>query len=218
MPQSEVRFGLAPAALEGFRNAAAYDAHRPSYPPEAVDALLEKMRLLSRDVNMVGGIGSGSGSSTNNDDEKQDVARIVEIAAGTGKFTEALVAAAGRSSRRRRRHYHQSLLLSSSSSRRGGGDGEEEEEEEGGGGGEEEEEEISGREWGGRRDLGLEILATEPHPDMLRELEGKRLPGVLVRRAGAEEIGRVVVVLGEEGEGEGEGWADGVVAAQAFHW
>lgn len=199
MPQSEAGSGsrLAPAALEGFKNAAAYDAHRPSYPPEAVDALLEKMRLLSRDVNVVAGIGSGSATTTTNDDddEKQgDVTRIVEIATGTGKFTEALVAAAGRSRKR-----HQSLLSSSSQRSEGGG---------GGGGGE-----ISGLEWGGR-DLGLEILATEPHPDMLRELEGKRLPGVVVRRGGAEEIGRVV--FGEKGEGEG--WADGVVAAQAFHW
>lgn len=61
--------GLAPAASEGFRNASAYDAHRPAYPAEAVQRLLTHMRLA-------------------------DVAhaRIVEVAAGTGKFTEALAA------------------------------------------------------------------------------------------------------------------------------
>lgn len=60
---------LAPAASKGFRNASAYDAHRPAYPAGAVQRLLARMRLA-------------------------DVAhaRIVEVAAGTGKFTEALAA------------------------------------------------------------------------------------------------------------------------------
>lgn len=60
---------LAHTAAEGFKDAAAYDAHRPAYPPEAVQKLLEHMRLADRAH-----------------------ARIVEVAAGTGKFTEALAA------------------------------------------------------------------------------------------------------------------------------
>lgn len=58
---------LPSGAAEGFRNADAYDAHRPSYPPEVVDDFLK--HLLVRD---------------------QVDGRIVEIAAGTGKFTELL--------------------------------------------------------------------------------------------------------------------------------
>lgn len=60
---------LAPAAAAGFHNASAYDAHRPSYPASAVQALLTHMRLADKPH-----------------------ARIVEVAAGTGKFTEALAA------------------------------------------------------------------------------------------------------------------------------
>lgn len=60
---------LAPAAAAGFHNASAYDAHRPAYPPSAVQALLTHMRLADKPH-----------------------ARIVEVAAGTGKFTEALAA------------------------------------------------------------------------------------------------------------------------------
>jgi len=57
------------AAAEGFKDAAAYDTHRPSYPKEAIDLLLSKLRVAG-----------------------QTDARIVEIAAGTGKFTELLAA------------------------------------------------------------------------------------------------------------------------------
>lgn len=58
---------LAPAAAAGFHNAAAYDAHRPAYPAAAVQALLTHMHLADKPH-----------------------ARLVEVAAGTGKFTEAL--------------------------------------------------------------------------------------------------------------------------------
>ncbi|KAH7034849.1 methyltransferase domain-containing protein [Microdochium trichocladiopsis] len=57
------------AASEGFKDAAAYDAHRPSYPREAVDQLLGRLKIAG-----------------------QADARVVEIAAGTGKFTELLAA------------------------------------------------------------------------------------------------------------------------------
>ncbi|KAI1775633.1 S-adenosyl-L-methionine-dependent methyltransferase [Hypoxylon cercidicola] len=58
---------LPTAAEEGFKDAASYDAFRPSYPPEAVEAFLTKLKVA-----------------------QQDEAKIVEIAAGTGKFTELL--------------------------------------------------------------------------------------------------------------------------------
>lgn len=54
-------------AKAGFENAKAYDAHRPSYPPEAVEKLLGHLGII---------------------DEAH--ANIVDIAAGTGKFTELL--------------------------------------------------------------------------------------------------------------------------------
>lgn len=60
---------IPPAAEEGFQDATAYDAHRPSYPPEAVDAFLAAAKLADT---------PGAG--------------IVEVAAGTGKFTEVLAA------------------------------------------------------------------------------------------------------------------------------
>ncbi|KAI4244522.1 MAG: hypothetical protein L6R40_002989 [Gallowayella cf. fulva] len=56
-------------ASKGFANASAYDAHRPSYPPEAVDALLAKLQVK--------GISD---------------ARIVDLGAGTGKFSQLLAA------------------------------------------------------------------------------------------------------------------------------
>ena len=56
------------ASIEGFQDALSYDKHRPSYPPEAVTRFLEHLQ-----VNDVKG------------------ARIVDLAAGTGKFTELLV-------------------------------------------------------------------------------------------------------------------------------
>ncbi|KAF7527485.1 hypothetical protein G7054_g10460 [Neopestalotiopsis clavispora] len=55
------------AAAEGFKDANAYDAYRPSYPPEAVEKLFNGMKLRG---------------TTD--------ARVVEIASGTGKFTELL--------------------------------------------------------------------------------------------------------------------------------
>ena len=55
------------ASTLGFQNAPDYDQHRPSYPLEAVDSLLKHLRLHS-----VNG------------------ACIVDLAAGTGKFTELL--------------------------------------------------------------------------------------------------------------------------------
>ena len=55
------------AATKGFRNAAAYDKHRPSYPDEAVQKLLEKLDLAGKQS-----------------------ARLIDLAAGTGKLTELL--------------------------------------------------------------------------------------------------------------------------------
>jgi len=57
------------AAVDGFSNAAAYEAYRPSYPPDFVSALLDDLGIR----------------------EKRG-AKIVEIAAGTGKLTDLLVA------------------------------------------------------------------------------------------------------------------------------
>ncbi|KAF2733736.1 S-adenosyl-L-methionine-dependent methyltransferase [Polyplosphaeria fusca] len=54
-------------AVDGFADAAAYDQHRPSYPPSAVEALLH-----------AAGVGGVTG------------ARVVDLAAGTGKWTEQL--------------------------------------------------------------------------------------------------------------------------------
>jgi ubiquinone/menaquinone biosynthesis C-methylase UbiE len=56
-------------ALTGFAAAAAYDEGRPSYSPEAVEQLLQKLE--------VSGI---------------EGAKILDLAAGTGKFTELLSA------------------------------------------------------------------------------------------------------------------------------
>ncbi|CAK7265672.1 hypothetical protein SEPCBS119000_001632 [Sporothrix epigloea] len=64
---------LAEAASSGFQDASAYDAHRPSYPEAAVDAFLGHLHTLTA---------ASAG--------KNVVERIVEIGAGTGKFTELL--------------------------------------------------------------------------------------------------------------------------------
>ncbi|KAI5862196.1 S-adenosyl-L-methionine-dependent methyltransferase [Durotheca rogersii] len=64
---SQVKSDLPVAAEQGFKDAASYDAHRPSYPPEAVEAFLSKLKVAH-----------------------QPGAKIVEIASGTGKFTELL--------------------------------------------------------------------------------------------------------------------------------
>lgn len=59
--------GLPAVAQEGFKDAASYDAYRPSYPPEAVEKFLKNLKVAD-----------------------QYDAKIVEIASGTGKFTELL--------------------------------------------------------------------------------------------------------------------------------
>ncbi|KAI1504294.1 methyltransferase domain-containing protein [Biscogniauxia marginata] len=58
---------LPTAAQEGFQDASAYDAHRPSYLPDAVEAFLAELKVAN-----------------------QSDSKIVEIASGTGKFTEVL--------------------------------------------------------------------------------------------------------------------------------
>lgn len=60
---------LPEAAQTGFAAAAAYDAHRPSYPQEAVEQLLQALEI----VGVTG-------------------AKVADLAAGTGKFTEILAA------------------------------------------------------------------------------------------------------------------------------
>lgn len=60
---------IAEPAQSGFASAAAYDAHRPSYAPEAVDQFLQCLQLKG-----VRG------------------AKVADLAAGTGKFTELLAA------------------------------------------------------------------------------------------------------------------------------
>lgn len=59
---------LADVAKSGFAAASSYDQHRPSYPTEAVEQLLKHLQV------------SGLRG-----------ARILDLAAGTGKFTELLV-------------------------------------------------------------------------------------------------------------------------------
>ncbi|KAI0446835.1 S-adenosyl-L-methionine-dependent methyltransferase [Xylaria telfairii] len=61
---------LPTAAEEGFKDAAAYDTHRPNYPPEAVEAFLQTLQIAGQD----------------------ETVNIVEVASGTGKFTELLAA------------------------------------------------------------------------------------------------------------------------------
>ncbi|KAK4690954.1 hypothetical protein P7C71_g5944, partial [Lecanoromycetidae sp. Uapishka_2] len=60
-------FAIPSASTEGFQNAYSYDQHRPSYPPEAVESLLKHLQV----------------------DELKG-ARIIDLAAGTGKFTKLL--------------------------------------------------------------------------------------------------------------------------------
>ncbi|KAM0330024.1 hypothetical protein ACHAQA_004194 [Verticillium albo-atrum] len=56
------------------------------------------------------------------------------------------------------------------------------------------------------RDEGFEIVGVEPHAGMRAELERKGLRGVEVREGFAEGIPLA------------DGWGDGCVVAQAFHW
>lgn len=58
---------LPSVAREGFKDASAYDTHRPSYPPHAVETFLKNLKVAG-----------------------QSESKIVEIASGTGKFTELL--------------------------------------------------------------------------------------------------------------------------------
>ncbi|CZT09742.1 hypothetical protein WAI453_007001 [Rhynchosporium graminicola] len=62
-------FTLESAASTGFSDATAYDSHRPSYPAEAVDKLLTHLG--------VAGV---------------ENAKVIDLACGTGKFTELLAA------------------------------------------------------------------------------------------------------------------------------
>ncbi|KAL8304283.1 hypothetical protein RB597_004480 [Gaeumannomyces tritici] len=64
---SSTSFEMPKAASEGFKDGKAYDAHRPSYLPEAVQALVEKLKVAGKPG-----------------------ARIIEVGSGTGKFTEVL--------------------------------------------------------------------------------------------------------------------------------
>ena len=61
-------YSIPSASTNGFQNASSYDKHRPSYPPEAVLRFLKHLK--------VHGVKR---------------ARLVDVAAGTGKFTELLV-------------------------------------------------------------------------------------------------------------------------------
>ncbi len=69
MQSSTSSFSLPPQAEDGFQDAASYDAHRPSYPLSALSSLLNRLNIAG-----------------------QSNSRIVEIGAGTGKFTELLAA------------------------------------------------------------------------------------------------------------------------------
>jgi ubiquinone/menaquinone biosynthesis C-methylase UbiE len=60
---------IATEALTGFASSAAYDAHRPTYPPKALAELLTHL-------DVAGAKG----------------AKVMDLAAGTGKFTELLSA------------------------------------------------------------------------------------------------------------------------------
>lgn len=60
---------LHPGAQSGFADASSYEAHRPSYPTATVTAFLEKLGLAG-----------------------QRGARVLDLAAGTGKLTEVLAA------------------------------------------------------------------------------------------------------------------------------
>ena len=61
-------YSIPSASTKCFQNASSYDKHRPSYPPEAVTSFLKHLK--------VHGVKR---------------ARLVDLAAGTGKFTELLV-------------------------------------------------------------------------------------------------------------------------------
>lgn len=62
-------FALDNRAASGFKNASNYDAHRPTYPTAAVEKLLTHLGVAN-----------------------QQNAQIIDLASGTGKFTELLAA------------------------------------------------------------------------------------------------------------------------------
>lgn len=62
-------FALPTQATTGFNDAAHYDQYRPTYPAEAVEKLLTHLRVKDLENS-----------------------RIIDLACGTGKFTELLVA------------------------------------------------------------------------------------------------------------------------------
>ena len=66
-PSSTDIMAIHNSATVGFSNANLYDTHRPSYPPEAVQKLLDHLSLS----NIQG-------------------AKVIDLAAGTGKLTEVL--------------------------------------------------------------------------------------------------------------------------------
>lgn len=107
------------AAQKGFSAADSYDAHRPSYNPLAVERLFNALGLDGK-------------------------SRVLDLAAGTGKFT---------------------TILSS-------------------------------------RAEAMEIVAVEPHPDMLRVLRAKELDRVDVREGNAQAIPVE------------DRWADALIVAQ----
>ncbi|KAL8807515.1 MAG: hypothetical protein Q9182_000680 [Xanthomendoza sp. 2 TL-2023] len=98
---------LSDQALKGFADASSYDTYRPSYPPEAVDALLARLQVKG-----------------------VENAQIVDLGAGTGKFSQLLAA----------------------------------------------------------RDEKYDIVAVEPHEEMRKEMEAKKLRGVRVVKGDAYDI------------------------------
>ncbi|KAI5466158.1 S-adenosyl-L-methionine-dependent methyltransferase [Mariannaea sp. PMI_226] len=113
-------------ASKGFDNAQSYDAHRPSYGDAPLSSLLKHLGLQGKKN-----------------------ARVIDLAAGTGKLTEVLAA----------------------------------------------------------RPEQFEILAVEPLDSMRETLVQKHLNGVKVQAG-----------TGSNMESVENGWADGVIVAQAFHW
>lgn len=139
---------LANQAITGFKDASSYDQHRPTYRSEALETLLKHMNIHLDTSNKL---------------------QIVELAAGTGKFTLPLIA------------------------------------------------KVSGRtsgeyEHGKDPNLGqVEILVTEPHEEMRRELE-KNLEGLSL---GDESGVKVNVTNGVAANiPVADRWADGIIAAQ----
>ena len=101
---TDILYTLSSVAEAGFANASSYDTHRPLYPSEAVSKLIEQLEI-----------------------ENVLNARVVDLGAGTGKFTELLA----------------------------------------------------------RREENYEIFAVEPHREMRKVLEKKKLKGVSVEDGNA---------------------------------